>query len=42
MNIRYFKTNDQFFKWFNKNKDKIKIEKIKLKEKIIVYYLVIL
>ena len=38
MRRKTFKNNDEYFKFFNENKDKIKILKIEIKEKIKIIY----
>lgn len=35
---RYFDTNEKYFKWFEKNRDKITIVKFKLNDTIMVKY----
>ena len=40
MKIRYFKNNSKYLKWFNKNRDNIKINNIKINNhKVIVKYM---
>lgn len=36
--IKKFDTNDEYFKWFDKNKGQVTIKHIKAKSKIIVLY----
>ena len=38
MRKKTFKNNDEYFKFFNEMRDKIKILKIELKEKIKIIY----
>lgn len=36
--LKKFSNNESYFKWFHKYSDQIKIQKIDIKEKIIVRY----
>lgn len=38
MKVKRIKGNDKYFIWYNKNKDKIKIRKIIIKNDILIYY----